>query len=184
MAEKVALFHQCRESDLYHENLEYAVVEIADGGDGPGEVIGTSLWNYAMPLIRYRMGDLARPNGGEPACRCGRGLPLTVSGFEGRSDDIIVTPERRFIPAVNFYTLMYHVENVRMFKITQDSLESVTVEIVPSGDFTDTNKALLEKGLRDRLGESVRIEIKVVPEIKRSQATGKIRCVESHVKQI
>lgn len=41
----------------------------------PGEVggiVGTYLENYAMPLIRYNMNDLASPIGS--ACGCGRSL--------------------------------------------------------------------------------------------------------------
>ncbi|MFC1977598.1 phenylacetate--CoA ligase family protein [Chloroflexota bacterium] len=184
MSEKVALFHQCCESNLYHENLEYAVVEVVDMEDSVGEVVGTSLWNYAMPLIRYRMADLAKVHTGEQVCSCGRGLPLTMVGFEGRSDDIIITPERRFIPPVNFYTLMHRMEKVKMFQIIQHSVDRIEVKIVPSDDLDEHSMALLERGLRERLGRDICIDICQVRQIERNRDTGKMRCIESRVRGI
>lgn len=181
MAEKVALLHRCSHSDLYHENLEYAVVEIVDQEQDMGEVVGTSLWNYSMPFIRYRTGDRARIHRGSPSCACGRGLPLSMAKFEGRTDDIIVTPANRYIPAVNFYTLLYRIPGVKMFKIVQHSLEEIEVQIVSSAAFTRESQGLLLEGFRQRMGAETKISISHVEEIKRDERTGKIRCVESRV---
>ena len=183
MAEKVALFHCCSYSDLFHENLEYAVVEIVNPEGDVGEVVGTSLWNYAMPFIRYKTGDYARIHRGDAACSCGRGLPLSVSKFEGRADDIIVAPGNHYIPAVNFYTLLYKIPGIKMFKVIQHALEEVEVQVVTSDAFTRDRESVLLEGLRQRLGPEVKLEINRVAEIKRDERTGKIRCVESKVYQ-
>ena len=70
---------QCPTAERYHVMSEVAVVEVLDE-DGrqcrPGEtgrVVVTQLHNYAMPLLRYDLGDHAQV--GEP-CSCGRGLPV------------------------------------------------------------------------------------------------------------
>jgi phenylacetate-CoA ligase len=174
MMEKVAFFHRCPLSGgLYHESLEYGVTEIVDG-----EVVGTGLWNFAMPLIRYRTGDLAEPNDGEQRCACGRGLPLTVKAFAGRSDDILVTPDGRYIPSVNFYTMMYKTPGVGMFQIVQDLPDHVTVLIVPSKEFVPTTLTRVAEGLRQRLGDGVAVTVRAVNDIKRDERTGKVRCVQ------
>ena len=183
MAEKVALFHCCSYSNLFHENLEYAVVEILNQEGDVGEVVGTSLWNYAMPFIRYRTGDYAKIHRGNATCPCGRGLPLSVSKFEGRTDDIIVAPGNHYIPAVNFYTLLYKIPGIKMFKIIQHALAEVDVQVVTSEAFTEGSEVVLHEGLVQRLGPEVRFEINRVPEIRRDDRTGKIRCVESKVYQ-
>lgn len=181
MAEKVGLFHQCPESSAYHENLEYGVVEIADPQNGTGEVVGTSLFNYAMPLIRYRMGDRATLHRGDTACPCGRGLPLTIETFEGRTDDLLQTPDGRILPGVNFYTLMYSVEGVDMFKIVQDVVNEVNVRVVVGNEFSAEQRQQLTAGLRNRLGEEISINLRVVNSIERDESTGKIRCIESNI---
>lgn len=170
--EKVSLFHQCPESyGLYHENMEYGVTEIVDG-----RVIGTGLWNYAMPLIRYEIGDLAteilNPSN---QCPCGSHLPLRVSSFDGRSDDILEGSHGRRIPPVNFYTMMYKVPGVEMFCIKQFLNNDVVVEIVPGQDFSPTTVDMLRSELSNRLGFSP-IAINLVQEIPRER--GKVKCIK------
>ncbi|NNM01814.1 MAG: phenylacetate--CoA ligase family protein, partial [Gammaproteobacteria bacterium] len=70
---------QCPEYEHYHVNAESAFVEVLHD-DGrrcqPGEtgrVFVTPLHNFAMPLLRYDIGDRAEVGG---PCPCGRGLPV------------------------------------------------------------------------------------------------------------
>ncbi len=70
---------QCPEHEVLHVQSENLLLEVV-GDDGrpcgPGEVgqvLVTSLHNFATPLIRYALGDLAEV--GAP-CACGRGLPV------------------------------------------------------------------------------------------------------------
>ncbi|MUW13225.1 hypothetical protein GJ633_00120 [Halorubrum sp. CBA1125] len=130
--------------------MEYGVVEIVDRDDGTGQIVGTILWNYAMSLIRYEMGDKATINKGSTTCDCGRGLPLTVEQFEGRTDDILRTPDGRLLPAVNFYTLMYDIEGVEMFKLVQTTVDHVEVRLVVSDSYNKSNEAELRSGLPAR----------------------------------
>ena len=57
MVEKVSLFHQCSESNFYHENLEYGFTEFHQINDVKNVVVGTSFMNLRMPFIRYVMND-------------------------------------------------------------------------------------------------------------------------------
>jgi phenylacetate-CoA ligase len=134
-----------------------------------------------MPFIRYQMNDTARVNAGERKCKCGRGLPLSVEDFEGRADDILTTADGRYLPGVNFYTMMYKTPGVKMFQIMQQAPDSVEVMVVPTDAFDMASMQLLRKGLTDRLG-SVNLEIKLVNEIERSRKTGKIRCIINNCK--
>jgi len=183
MAERVSLFHRCSCSDIYHENLDYGLTEIINQADGCGMVVGTSFLNYAMPLIRYLTNDVARINFGNQLCKCGRGLPLTVLEFEGRSDDILITKDGRYIPGVNFYTMIYKIEGIKMFKIIQYALDTIELQIVPDDNFSDKSRDLIAKGIQERLG-NVNLQINIVNEIQRSYNTGKIRCIETRVKTI
>ena len=176
MIEKVSMFFQCSCSNFYHESLEYGITEFLNEKNGIGQVVGTGFLNYAMPFIRYQMNDFAKVNIGDQKCTCGRGLPLSVQDFEGRSDDILITSDGRYIPGVNFYTLMYKIPGVKMFQIKQQTFNEVEVFIVTSVVFNKESMRLLRKGLKNRLGP-VKLEIKQVDEIERSLKTGKIRCI-------
>ena len=72
---------QCPESENFHVQSEFVLSVIVDADNaacGPeqiGRVLITPLHNFAMPLLRYEVGDEARA--GHP-CPCGRGLPVML----------------------------------------------------------------------------------------------------------
>ena len=78
---------QCPATPHYHLAAENVVVELLDdaGRDVPvgerGRVAITSLQNYAMPFIRYAIGDVAVAS--DRMCPCGRSLPV-IERIEGR----------------------------------------------------------------------------------------------------
>ena len=90
-AEMGYLALQCPEAGRLHVQSEMVHVEILTAGNqrcAPGEtgrVVATSLHNYAMPLIRYEIGDEAEA--GAP-CECGRGLPV-IGQVLGRTQDYL-----------------------------------------------------------------------------------------------
>lgn len=92
-AERVSAIGTC-EQGRYHLLTDYAGVELRDNGDGAAEVVGTTLNNAAMPLVRYRTGDTVIPDGAP--CPCGRVFP-TVKAIVGRQEKIISLPDGRLI---------------------------------------------------------------------------------------
>ena len=82
---------ECSEFLGYHLNIDSHIVEIVrdrkqiDNNEF-GEIIVTSLYNFAMPFIRYRIGDIGRLS--EDVCPCGRTLPL-LKEIIGRTSDMI-----------------------------------------------------------------------------------------------
>jgi phenylacetate-CoA ligase len=92
-AERVAAIGTC-EHGSYHVLTDYSGVELVEAGDGSCELVGTTLNNAAMPLVRYRTGDTV-VLGAEP-CPCGRVFP-TVQAVIGRQEKIITLPDGRII---------------------------------------------------------------------------------------
>jgi phenylacetate-CoA ligase len=77
-----------------HVNSDHFLVEVVDPGSGRplgpgerGELVFTTLTKEAMPLLRYRTGDLAALD--VAPCACGRTLPR-MSKVTGRRDDMLV----------------------------------------------------------------------------------------------
>jgi phenylacetate-CoA ligase len=79
---------QCPEHEHFHVQSEQALVEVLDEQGmacAPGEtgrVVATPLNNFAMPLIRYEVGETAEV--GAP-CACGRGLPVLTRIMESET---------------------------------------------------------------------------------------------------
>ena len=70
---------ECLEHKGYHIDMDSVITEFikdnkpVDFGN-KGEIVYTSLYNTAMPIIRYKVGDIGTPS--KEKCSCGRGLPL------------------------------------------------------------------------------------------------------------
>ena len=87
--------HECPHGSM-HITAENVVVEVFDGdrpveGGASGEIVVTHLDAYAMPLVRYRTGDVGRLRSGR--CACGRGLPV-LDCVDGRIADMLHLPDR------------------------------------------------------------------------------------------
>ena len=92
---------QCPQHEHYHVQAESLIVEILDERGKlcmpgqPGRVVVTDLHNFAMPLVRYEIGDYAELG---PPCGCGRGLPV-LARIAGRVRNMLVTANgERFWP--------------------------------------------------------------------------------------
>jgi phenylacetate-coenzyme A ligase PaaK-like adenylate-forming protein len=84
-----------------HVNEDHFLVEVVDPDSGQpvpdgerGELVFTTLTKEAMPVVRYRTGDIASLD--RSACACGRTL-ARMSKVTGRRDDMLV------IRGVNVY---------------------------------------------------------------------------------
>jgi phenylacetate-CoA ligase len=81
---------ECPEGGQLHIQSELVIVEILHPSGRPcdpgevGEITVTPLYNYAMPILRYRSGDFAEQG---TLCRCGRTLP-TIARFVGRREHL------------------------------------------------------------------------------------------------
>ena len=95
------IVHPCREASSLHMPAEVLYVEVvrADGSHADagelGHVLVTTLRNPAMPLIRYRTGDVAVRR--DDRCSCGRTLPM-LERMVGRAPDLLVTSDGSLIP--------------------------------------------------------------------------------------
>ena len=168
MIEKVCFHHQTNDSHKYYENLEYGVTEYVEE-DGQNVIVGTGFINQYMPFLRYKTNDAAIVNPDKNSM-------YRILEVNGRCDDILISENGSRLPGVNFYTMMYKIDGVKMFQIRQKTKTDIDFLLVPNEKYTDETVDEVRRGLRDRLG-NLNIHIKVVDEIKRSTTTGKVRCI-------
>ena len=105
---------------------------LSSSGEKLDVPVVTNLLAYAMPLIRFRLGDLCRF---DPApCPCGRGLPL-LELVEGRTNDVIVLPDgRRISPQAVADFMVGFSARLSRFRVVQEAIDRVEVLIVPRLD--------------------------------------------------
>ena len=167
MQEKVSFHHQTSISDDYYENLEYGITEFIEE-DNQKVIVGTGFINQYMPFIRYKTNDTAILNESNG--------PFRIADINGRCDDILISDNGCKLPGVNFYTMMYKIDGVKMFQIRQIDRETIDFYLVPNENFSDKTINEIKQGLQQRLG-NLDINIFVKDHIERNKKTGKIRCI-------
>jgi len=126
---------QCRQRGGLHIAAQAHVVETI-GTDGrpvmerDGELLITPLLNYAMPFIRYRIGDRGRLT--KRTCACGRAFPL-LDALTGRVVEVLTNQKGEQIDPIFFIWVMAEKINNTIFKkgqIVQEEDASITVNLV------------------------------------------------------
>ena len=178
------LAFECNEHSGYHIITDNVVVEFVKEGEDVspgerGEVVVTGLTNYRMPLIRYKLGDIAIPS--ESKCPCGRGLPL-IKHVEGREDDFLVLPSGRKI-SPRMINVIESIPGIKEYKTIQESKERFVVKLIKDNKFNERTISEVKKQIKiGCLGEEIKVEVRLVNEIPRER-TGKLRAVISNVKE-
>lgn len=181
-----AVGYECRKQHL-HVALDNVIVEIVDEEGRPlppgekGRIVVTALNNYAMPYIRYEIGDVGILSGTK--CPCGRTFPFFES-ILGRSDDFIALPDGQMIDPQSVVFQIEPIGEVKEFRILQDANFSITVLVVlhEDGNFNAVRRQIL-KNLQTVLDDTVKIDVAQIAAIDRG-ATGKHRSVVSRISAV
>jgi phenylacetate-CoA ligase len=165
-----------------HMNADNTLLEfLVDGEDAapgePGEVVGTNLWYWAMPFIRYKLGDIASAQ--DDYCECGRGLPL-LDVVEGRKDDFIVLPSGRLVGPRAVKPIVMTFPEVSKLRIIQEKKDLIVVKIVEKKENPFIRTKELKQKIQDVLKEDITVTIEKVDDIPLT--SGKLRAVISKVK--
>ncbi|MGL4554555.1 MAG: phenylacetate--CoA ligase family protein [Gemmataceae bacterium] len=160
----------------------FVEVETAAGPARPGEVgsvLITDLLNHAMPLIRYRIGDMAAFAPGD--CPCGRRLPR-LEKIAGRVTDFLVGAGGGLVSGVFLATyVVAQRPSLGQVQIVQERAGEVTYRVRPGVGYDAAADGLyLERATRDHLGTDARCEVEVVDALPAS-ASGKFLFSRSSV---
>lgn len=177
-----AAMGQCHYCEGYHLFSEQGILEIVDAQGNPvstkgetGRVVITNFSNRALPLIRYDTGDMAVFSGEE--CRCGRGLPQPAGRIVGRSRDMLIGHDGRYLEPSIFHALFSGLgmaaANYSLIQTGQDRF-SVTLVTGPRG--RDEMVDSLKKMLTELIGGRPSIEFDFAERIESRE--GKTRPVE------
>lgn len=160
--------HECEAHAGHHVNAESYIVEIVVDGrparpGETGEVLVTDLNNLCVPLIRYRLGDLATASDLE--CPCGRGLPL-IGAVQGRTQAIIIGRNGTFLPGTFFAHFLKDFGHVvRQFQVVQERLGAIRFKVVKGPRFSAASLEEILATFRRYLGEDMEIEVESVEHI-------------------
>ena len=156
----------CSGKRSLHIHDDYFKLEFVDESgalvpcEEEGDILVTDTGNYAMPIIRYRIGDRGRALKG--ACECGRPYGL-MDAVKGRSFDFIYLDKGRIMGecwATAFDDCLMAIHN---FQVHQFSDKSVTLSVVLNKDYAGSESAVrrVAADLQRQLGAiPLRLEFK------------------------
>ncbi len=157
---------QCEAATHYHVAAENVLVEIVgdEGRDvapgGRGRVIVTGLYNYAMPFIRYDIGDVAVA--GTKPCACGRTLPV-IERIVGRTRHMFMFRDGTRLWPRSFHVLpMQAFVPFRRYQLVQLDYETIEFRYEPDGSGREPDLAALTAYARQAIHPSVTMRLVAV----------------------
>lgn len=175
---------ECEKHEGMHVDMESNFVELVDpsGRDVPegedGAVVVTNLISPAMPLLRYKMGDIA--SAPRRQCSCGRTLPL-MNNISGRVADFLVRHDGSLVAGVSLVErTLTKFPGIAQMQIVQEDLDTIVLRVVKSADYSEKTESALIGEFRDSVGSTNRIVLDYVSAIPQEKS-GKYRFAISKV---
>jgi len=170
---------ECIEArDGLHVHEDHFLVEVIDPETGAlldegteGELVFTTLLKEAMPLLRYRTGDIGSLVL-EP-CACGR-TTARIRGLRGRRDDMIIVRGVNLYPSNVEHLLMGVPEVAPHYQLVverEGAMDELTVQCEPASSSADVGSlgATVEMLLKEHLGIRINVEVLPVGGVPRSE---------------
>ena len=158
---------QCPLREHLHVQSEHVLLEILRPDGSPcvpgevGRVVVTDLHNFAMPLIRYELGDQAAF--GAP-CACGRGLPV-LQEIAGRTSDLAIDPTGRSFFAHMNLGFWATAAPILQRQIVQTAADHLEIRFVAQRDLTADECAQLVAEVRSAMRYDYRVTLTRVARI-------------------
>ncbi|MCL6544150.1 MAG: hypothetical protein K6T61_02905 [Bryobacteraceae bacterium] len=180
------LAYQCSETGLYHVAEDCVLLEVMDNGrpvdpGHTGEVVATALHSFAMPFLRYWVGDLAVRG----PLRCPCGAPgATLEKILGRVIDRFTLPDgSKLHPYHLLEPLVKEAPWLRRYQLIQEAVNRVLLKLQPLDGVEPRPEDLrrLRASLQAPLGPQVTLELEFVKELPPA-GNGKFRPYYSKVR--
>ena len=162
---------ECEKHNGLHISAEKAIVEVLDEADNPvqpgqlGRIVVTDLHNYAMPFIRYEVGDTGALS--KDRCSCGRGLPL-LSELGGRISDALKFGNGISITGPAVVHLFSFQQNIKQYQVVQKTPCKLLIKIVKNKHYVPDDEERLLKILSEKVGKGVAVELNYCKDIPKT----------------
>jgi phenylacetate-CoA ligase len=148
-----------------HVDMERAILEVVDENgmqifDRPGKILATSLFNYALPFIRYDTGDLGILS--SEGCSCGRETFLLKELIGRTTDSLLLNGISIGSPIL---TVLMGKYDIGQYQIIQKSDNCLIIKIVKGKNFSPKDEELIRKSLVSHVG-AVDIKFEYVDSIR------------------
>lgn len=137
--------------------------------DGFYEIVGTSYWNYAMPLIRYKTQDIGKIENG------------IITNLYGRNQEILITKQGEKVPGITINMDKFTWDYVDIVQVVQNEPGKIEFHIKPKNNFNSYIKERILNSQKIKWGKIFDILIIIDNEISKTKS-GKLRPVISNIR--
>lgn len=163
-SEQVLIGAECEYSTNYHFYPQYGYLELIDMNDNPitepnklGEIVGTSLYNFAMPFIRYRTNDYGCWK--VTKCKCSRNYPI-LDSLEGRLQEFIVTKDSRLVSICTMGAAHFrYLDNIEYTQYYQDTPGVFIFKVTSSKQISKDQLKTIKRDLEEKLDYSCDVRV-------------------------
>jgi len=179
--EKLVFGAYCEKSTKYHIDSFYGYTEILDENDQEkefGEITGTTLHNFNMPLLRYRTGDFA--NKSKTGCKC-KYKDLLLENIIGRwNGDKIYNRDNSYVTttALNLHSEIY--SKINGIQYIQEKKGVLNIHILKGDNYSKDDERLLLQAIKSKLNPDTDVHI-VYPNQLEKKINGKFLLLISNV---
>ena len=153
---------ECQNHDGLHILMEHTLVEVVDElgkrclPGVEGEIVITTLNNYSMPLIRYKIGDMGVMSD-KIQCNCGCNYPI-LQKISGRTNGVFKTKSGS------------NRESIKNFQVIQKDLDFIKVKIVKKDgiEFNEEDISDIKNKIKLVMGINCKVVFEFVDKIKKT----------------
>jgi phenylacetate-CoA ligase len=140
-----------------------------------GRIVITDFFNYAMPLIRYDTGDVAKLN----ICNNGK---IEFEQIEGRKVDLVYDTQGNILSAWVVFKIIYKYYNVlKQYQFIQQNQKEYEIRLNLIGDHFDFEKELIEE-VKIEFGNDANVIITYTNEIPPLASGKRKKVVNNYIK--
>lgn len=149
---------------LLGEQFSYSEI-IPQTPDNPaeGELISTTFFSYAMPLIRYKNADIVKVQKNQHG-----GSFREIQEIAGRTAEAIILPDGNQVRIFNF--MHSQLKNVKMYQIVQSSRNKLYIDIVPIDKSQPIDSESIVNELAFYVGKNMDLEVRMVDSLRKTEA--------------
>ncbi len=173
LAERTNLaFSHIEESDFFYRLVDvYSFSENRKDEWGNFEIVGTSYWHSAMPLIRYRTQDFGKIEEGN-----------IIRRLDGRNQEFLISKTGSKIPGFSIKIDEFTWDFIDTYQVVQTKMGAIILRVVPRKKLNEDIKKLILKKQKERWGDFFDITLEIAENIPRT-VSGKRRLIINNIQK-
>ncbi len=143
---------ECQEHNGLHLAMENQIVELVEN-----KILVTNLNNFALPMLRYQVGDMA-DSITKSTCRCGQ-HSWRLNKLLGRENENIQLPNGKTINGEFFEFLFFGLKTVERFQVVYSKKQEQLRVRLKVSDSSESAGEMVKQKMRDNFNfENVHVE--------------------------